>query len=307
VLPTVSIITPAYNRASLLDETILSVLSQDYPNLEYIVLDDGSTDDTLEVIKRHTPAVSCYSHRNMGETRTVNKGFEMSSGEIVGVVNSDDPLLPGAVSSAVNYLLANPDTVVVYPDWIMIDENGNKIREIITHDYDYLEMIRLHHCMPGPGTFFRRSVYEAIGGRDPAYRYVADFDFWLRAGLVGPFARLRRTLATFRHHSTSASVSARGLEMAREHLALVDAFFARDDLSDDVLKTKREAYSSAYYIAASVCGSCRRSTRLGYYAHALLSCPEKYPLKYRRRLRAIFRQLPYVTRAYRWLTGKQGR
>ena len=96
-LPLVSIITPAYNRQSLIEETILSVIGQDYPNLEYLVLDDGSSDDTLSVIKKYAKHLRYDAHPNMGETRTVNKGFTMARGEILAVVNSDDPLLPGAV------------------------------------------------------------------------------------------------------------------------------------------------------------------------------------------------------------------
>ena len=126
-LPLVSIITPAYNRAAFLDETISSVLNQDYRNLEYIVLDDGSIDDTREVVKKYSDRITYDRHDNMGEARTVNKGFSMARGEIIGVVNSDDPLLPGAISSIVAELLSRPDVLVVYPDWYVIDCEGRKV------------------------------------------------------------------------------------------------------------------------------------------------------------------------------------
>jgi glycosyltransferase involved in cell wall biosynthesis len=95
----VTIITPAYNRANYLDETIQSILNQDYPNLEYIVLDDGSKDNTVEVLKKYRGRIIWETHPNIGETRTVNKGLSMAHGDIIGIVNSDDPLLPGAVAS----------------------------------------------------------------------------------------------------------------------------------------------------------------------------------------------------------------
>src|SRR5882762_9777707 len=109
-LPLVTIITPTYNRADLLMETIESVLSQDYPNIEYIVLDDGSTDGTEEKVKgqrskfKSDKVFRFYSQENKGETKTVNRGFSLASGEIICVVSSDDPLLPGAVSAAVSFL-----------------------------------------------------------------------------------------------------------------------------------------------------------------------------------------------------------
>ncbi len=163
-LPLVSVITPAYNRAAYLDETITSVLSQDYPNLEYIILDDGSTDNTREVVLQYSNKVIFNSHPNMGETRTVNKGLEMARGEIVGVVNSDDPLLPDAVKEIVGTMMKEPDMIVAYPDWDMIDSTGDKIGHRQTFDYDYVSMVRWFHCVPGPGAFFRRSVVKELGG-----------------------------------------------------------------------------------------------------------------------------------------------
>src|SRR5688572_11108874 len=116
-LPLVTIITPAYNRASFMDETIQSVLSQDYPHIEYVVLDDGSTDNTLQVLEKYRSRIILESHPNMGETRTVNKGLSMAKGAIVSIVNSDDPLLPGAVRTSVAVLQEHPDALAAYPDW----------------------------------------------------------------------------------------------------------------------------------------------------------------------------------------------
>ena len=199
-LPLVSIVTPAYNRASYLDETIQSVLSQDYPNIEHIVLDDGSTDNTREVLEKYTGRIIWETHPNMGETRTVNKGWSMAHGEIVAVVNSDDPLLPGAVSAAAAFLQTHPDILVAYPDWDFIDPDSNVTGHHQVPEYDYLHMLRRHHCSVGPGAFIRRQAFELAGMRDPEFRYVADFEYWLRLGLYGKFARIPKTLATFRVH-----------------------------------------------------------------------------------------------------------
>jgi glycosyltransferase involved in cell wall biosynthesis len=274
--PKVSVITPAYNRASLLEETIQSVLSQDYPNLEYIVLDDGSTDGTLEVIKKYDGQIRWDSHPNMGETRTVNKGFSMATGEIIGVINSDDPLLPGAIRELAAKLVAEPEVLVVYPDWDIIDEHGKFLQNEKTRDYDYAGMLRDWHCVPGPGTFFRQSVVRKLSGRDPQFRYVADFDFWLRAGLIGPFARVAKTLATFRMHPDNATTTGRGASMALEHVRLVKKIYSLPNISREALQVKRETFGSAYFLAATFCDDDAVGLRKKLYRLAWFYSPGRY-------------------------------
>lgn len=287
-LPLVTIITPAYNRASFLVETITSVLEQDYPNIEYIVLDDGSTDGTSVVLEGFRGRITLACHANMGETRTVNKGFSMANGEIIGVVNSDDPLLPGAVSKIVQRFCAETDLVVVYPDWDMVDRQGETVQTVKTHDYSFADMIRWHHCLPGPGAFFRRDVVESTAGRDPQFRYVADYDFWMRAALLGRFARVPETLATFRVHDDSASVAHQGKAMAREHFRLIRKFFSLPGVPDEVRRIRREAYSSTFYVAGCVCGGAAPLTRKMYFVAAALLAPFKYLGEYRDRTFYMF-------------------
>lgn len=282
--PLVTIITPAYNRANLLAETIESVLGQDYPNLEHLVLDDGSTDGTADVLARYAGRVRVEWHPNMGETRTVNRGFALARGDVIGVVSSDDPLLPGAIRHIVETLRARPEVLVAYPDWRMIDAVGNPMRDERTYDYDYVDMVRRHHCVPGPGTLFRRSVADRLGGRDPAFRYVADFDFWLRAGLLGPFVRVPEILATFRVHGDSASVNQKHESMAEEHVRLVEKFFELADVPAEVRAIRAEAVSSAYYVAGVVCGDTPSWKRARLFASALRHAPLKYVGEHRRRV-----------------------
>jgi len=267
----VTIITPAYNRADLITKTIKSVLSQDYPNIEYIVLDDGSTDETLKIIKKYKRKLIWESHANVGETKTVNLGFKMAKGDIIGVVNSDDPLLPGAVKEIVNTFRNNPKLMVVYPDWKMIDQNGKVTGLIKVPEYNYLNMLRWHYCMPGPGAFFRKSLVRKLGGRDTQFKYVGDFDFWLRAGLVGPFARIPKFLATFRVHPGSASVGKKGNLMAEEHIRLVNKIFSMKDLLPDILRIKNESYSSAYYYAGFLSVGDHWKRKYYYYRSILFS------------------------------------
>lgn len=285
--PLISIITPVYNRASYLDETITSVIDQDYPNVEYIVLDDGSTDNSLEIIKKYCDKISWSTHSNMGETLTVNKGLEMAHGEIIGIVNSDDPLLPKAISTIVQFMVSYPEMVVAYPDWIMVDVVGKFIQEIKTFEYDYINMLRWHHCIPGPGTFFRKSLLNKIHGRDPQFRFVGDFDFWLRAGLIGQFGRVPATLATFRWHSGGSSSKDKGILMAEEHVRLVEKIFNLPNLPPQVLAIKKEAFSSAYYIGGVVSGNDAPEIKKKFFMQALKYAPAKYLGEYHDRLSTI--------------------
>lgn len=287
--PLVTIITPAYNRADLVSATIESVLNQDYPHLEYIVLDDGSSDGTLEVIKRYDGRLRWESHPNMGETRTVNRGFELARGEIVGVVNSDDPLLPGAVTKLVAALLEHPEVVVAFPDWLIIDAEGKAIQTFNAYDYTgYVDMVRRHFCLPGPGALFRRRVIDAVGGRDPDFRYVGDLEFWYRVGCIGNFLRVPEVLATFRVHPGSATVSQRGTRMAEEHVEVMDKLYAFALLPTVAESIKGEAYSSAYFVAGCNLGRGNFAKKFEFFSKALALAPWKYLGEYKRRWFMLF-------------------
>jgi glycosyltransferase involved in cell wall biosynthesis len=265
MLTQVSIITPAYNRAAYLDETIQSVLDQDYAHIEYIVLDDGSTDNTGEVLNKYKGRLISETHSNMGETQTVNKGLRMVKGEIIAVVNSDDPLLPRAVSTAAAFMETHPEILVAYPDWNKIGPDSEVIEHVEVPEYDYLDMLRRHHCVVGPGAFIRRKAFEEAGVRDPEFTYVADFEYWLRLGLHGPFARIPNTLATFRVHPVSASVSHKGAVMAQEHILLMKKFYSFPALPQEILRIRSEAFSSAHYVAAEMCGTARKIACQHYF------------------------------------------
>jgi len=250
--PLVTIITPTYNRVSFLEETILSVLNQNYPSIEYIVLDDGSTDKSLEVIKKFKDKVIWESHVNIGEVKTVNKGFSMVHGDIITVVNSDDPLLPNAVSSMVDVFKNNPKIIVTYPDWVKINEKGKEMEKIRTPEYNYEYMLRNHDNITGPGTFFRKDILKMLKGRDTQFKYVSDYDFWLRAGLLGPFMRVPKILATSRVHKGQLTFKDKGYKMAMEHIRVINKLFSLPGLPESVKKNKTEAYAKACE-AARIC------------------------------------------------------
>jgi glycosyltransferase involved in cell wall biosynthesis len=251
--PLVTVVTPTYNRASFLPETIDSVLSQSYQNIEYIVLDDGSTDNTREVLELYGKRIRWESHNNMGESLTVNKGWSMARGDLIVTVNSDDPILPGLIETGVEFMNSHPDVLVAYPDWLMIDPGGMVLDEIKTCDYNYLNMVRWNRCFPGPGTFIRKKCFALTEMRNPEYCSMADFDYWLRLGLHGPFARIPHTLATWRYHPQALSITSRGEAMAKEYIKLTKSFFERADLPSDVRALKAETTAVSYFFAGDVC------------------------------------------------------
>jgi glycosyltransferase involved in cell wall biosynthesis len=260
-LPLVTIITPAYNRAAFLDETVDSVLSQDYPNIEYIVLDDGSKDNTKEVMEKYGGRVIFESHANMGETRTVNKAFEMAHGGIICVVNSDDPLKAGAVAAGVRALQASPDALAAYPDWDEIGPDSVVTKHMQLPDYDIENMLAGFNVATGPGVFIRRSAIERFGMRDPQFRYVGDLEFWFRLALHGKIVHIPQILATHRVHPDAASITDQGSRMADELVQMVHKVYSFKDIPPHIRQIRRQVLSKAHYVATYYCGSDSNSVK----------------------------------------------
>lgn len=266
--PLVSIITPAYNRGPFLDETIQSILSQDYPHIEYIVLDDGSTDDTMKILEKYKDDIMVESHPNMGETRTVNKGIGMAKGQIVCVVNSDDPLRPLAISSAVEFLSQYPDAMVAYPDWHEIGPKSEVLKEIRLPRYDIQSMLLSMNIALGPGVFIRRRVFDLIGMRDPALRYAADLDFWFRVALLGPLVHIPRVLATHRVHESAASTSDRGAQMADELVEVITRYCDHADLPAELRGLRKRILATAHCTSVFRSGA-DRSSAIRHFSRAV--------------------------------------
>lgn len=228
--PCVSIVTPAYNQGAYLRATMESVLAQEYPALEYIVIDDGSTDDSLAVARavaaEHPGRVTVLTQANAGQAETLNRGWSACCGEILGYLSSDDILLPGAVHAMVQALQARPQLAVVYCDFWLIDPEGRRLRAVRAPEFDRCSMQEDLVCAPGVGALFRRGVFETTKGWDPRRRQVPDFEFWLRAAECGDFARVPLTLAEYRVHEGSASYRPMPLARAEEILAVVRAHWA---------------------------------------------------------------------------------
>lgn len=259
--PLVTIIVPTYNRRELVQETIDSVLAQDYPRVELLVLDDGSTDGTPEVLERyaaeHPDRFRWDLHENMGQARTLNRGFEMMRGEYVGYLSSDDVLVPSALRQLAAALESDPEAVVAYPAFTVIDDAGEVVTTMTPPEYRTVDALRLHNCIVNVGAIYRRSVIDRIGGWDPSFVYVADLDFFLRASALGPFRLVREPLGSWRSHPGSAN-AAPGLRGAAEQTRLLDKFYAQEGLSEELLDVRDEAYRNAYFVAAHAMGGVNR-------------------------------------------------
>ena len=145
-----------------------------FSRIEYLVLDDGSTDDTASVVAHYGDRVRYLRHDNRGEAETVNRGFTEASGDLIAVVNSDDPVRPGFVSAMVQALEDHPEAVVAYPDWDIIDQSGRAVDVRRAPDHDFALMVVSNWCYVGPGAVMRRRLVDLIGGRNPEYRQVGD-------------------------------------------------------------------------------------------------------------------------------------
>jgi glycosyltransferase involved in cell wall biosynthesis len=251
IRPSVSIVTPTYNRARLLPETIESILNQTFQDFEYLIIDDGSTDDTESLVRSYGGRIAYYRHANVGEARSTNRGWRLARGRYFAMVSSDDPMLPTWLEQSVPFLDARPDVIVGYPDWRVIDDQSRTVEEIKTFDYSFDNMVAWLYTMPGPGALVRRDALADLQDlRDPSYRFVPDLECWLRLGLRGNFARIPFQLATWRRHPTSITVADRSLVRAREMIRLVKSYFRRRDLPPHIRAHRRSALSRAYWLAS---------------------------------------------------------
>lgn len=252
--PAVSIVLATYNRRDWLRLAMDSVLEQTYPDLELLVMDDGSTDGTPELLdeyaRRHPEERFRFSrHENMGQARTLNRGYEMARGDILGYLSDDDLLVRGAVARLVDEMRADPEAVAVYPGYRMIDERGEIVDTVRPIQYSPVEAFRLHDTIIGPGGLVRREILEGSGGWDPQWHWMGDLILWMRIGLAGRAIRVEHPVASWRRHPGGITIET-SLERAREHLQLVEAGASLLDLPSDAIGLRAEALRNACVIGA---------------------------------------------------------
>ena len=216
-----SVITPSYNQSAFLKQTMDSVLDQAISGMEYVVIDGGSTDGSVDLIRSYEDRLTGWvSEKDRGQADAVNKGAASTHGDVIGWLNSDDYYLPGALSKALDYLSAHPDVDAVYGDVISINGAGKMIN-VMRFDQYSAEDLMTFRVISQPGVFFRRSAWEKAGGLDLSYHFMLDHHLWLRMITRGKFVYLPEPLAAARFHE-AAKNRAHTEDFGREAYRLAD-------------------------------------------------------------------------------------
>ena len=249
--PLVTVVTPSFNQGEFIAATVESVLAQDYPALEYFVMDAGSTDGTLDILRSYGERIRWVSAPDNGQADAINQGWRRGAGAIVAWLNADDLYQPGAVRAAIEQLRAHPHASGVYGDCAYIDERGEPIGAHPSAPFDYLRLVRTGMTpIAQPATFLRRAAVEQAGGVDERLHMVLDLDLWLRLGRLGPLVYVPETWAAFREHAGSKTI-ARQARAAPEVLATFERFFADPTLPPEIRALQAEALSSAQVFAGN--------------------------------------------------------
>jgi len=219
-LPKISVVTPSYNQGSYLEQTIQSVLDQDYPNLEYIIMDGGSTDGSVNIIKQYASHLTHWeTGPDGGQAAAIDKGFSISTGEILGWLNSDDILLPGCLSAVARKFPSDPETVALTGRLVRINNNDKPVSVVLPRNTGTLRhMLFYGHSLPQMATFWRRCAYEKAGGLDTTMEFSFDFDFFVRLRQIGKIFLIPDYLAAFRLHPSQKSSTLQDKRQAENHL-----------------------------------------------------------------------------------------
>jgi len=245
--PKISIITPSFNQGQFIEETIQSVLNQDYPNLEYIVIDGGSTDETLSILYKYSDKLKWISEPDNGQTDAINKGLRMSTGDIIAYLNSDDMYEPNILREIAGLFSKHADIAMIYGDVIHINERSEFIEYLQTGEVDLERYLMGIFYIPQPSVFFRRYVIEKIGVFDEKLQLGLDYDYWLKILLNFKAMYVNQTFSRARIYSKAKS-SALNHKYLDERLYILNSIFASYDLE----KYREMVYGYVYFIGALI-------------------------------------------------------
>ena len=201
--------TPSFNQARYLEATIQSVLSQNYPRLEYIIVDGGSTDGSVEIIKKYQSKLAWWvSEKDEGQTDAINKGFARANGDFLAWLNSDDTYEPNAISLAVKFLQDHPGIGLVYGDANYINEENRVIGRFPAVQTDLVRLRRGYVHIPQQAAFFRADLWRAVGPLDPSFYFAMDYDLWIRLARRSQVKYIPQMWANFRLHTSGKTISA---------------------------------------------------------------------------------------------------
>lgn len=245
----VSIVTPSYNQARYLEQTIQSVLQQDYPHIEYIVMDGASSDGSVEIIKKYAGQLTYWeSQQDLGQADAINKGFARATGDIVAWLNSDDYYLPGIISKVVQVFEENPDVVLIYGNMLAVDENGATFNTLTYRPLTFEDLL-CFHIIGQPAVFMRRSALQKTKGLDPTFHFLLDHLLWIQIAKQGKILHVDQTWSAARYHAEAKNV-AKAAEFGREAFRILETIAQDKDLAATLLRIDRRAHASAYRVDA---------------------------------------------------------
>ena len=245
----VSIITPSYNQAAYLEQTILSVLEQDFPHIEYIVIDGASTDGSVDIVKKYADRFAYWvSEKDRGQAEAINKGFTRATGDVIAWLNSDDYYMQGAVSAAVQIFEKNPEVVLVYGDMLAVDEHG-KTFNTLTYGQLNLEDLLCFQIIGQPSVFMRRSALQKTSGLNLDFHFLLDHLLWIHIAKHGQILHVNQIWSAARYHA-EAKNRAKAAEFGREAFRILEVAAQDDVLVSALANVKRRALASANRVDA---------------------------------------------------------
>jgi len=273
--PLVSIVTPSYNKATFIEETILSVKNQTYPHIEHLVIDGGSTDGTLDILRKYSDSLTWISEPDKGQADAINKGWKMAKGEILAYLNADDTYMPWAVETAVKFLNDDPDVGMLYGECNIIDENGKVIGRFGAEDFELKKIICDRCIVPQPAAFLRRAVLDKVGYLNTSLYMAMDLELWIRISMRFKVKYVPHVLANFRL-SPSAKTSSETPRFSRDRFAILDETFSNLELPEEIRSLRNQAYSYAHFEAAWIyCQQRRRREACKHLVKSVVIWPNR--------------------------------
>lgn len=242
--PLITIITPSYNQAAFLEKTIHSVLDQDYPAIEYMVVDGGSNDESVQIIRKYKSQLTWWvSEKDSGQAEAINKGFARARGEYVAWLNSDDYLMPGAVTAAVIALQKNPKSSFVFGNVRVVDPSGSVLNTLSYGDWGLDELMSFH-IIGQPAVFIRRSALEEVGFLNTSFHFMLDHHLWLRLASIGEMNYIPELWASAHYHEGCKNL-AQAAEFGKEAFRIVEWMSSAPVFKSEFVKNEKKILAGA--------------------------------------------------------------
>ena len=280
--PLVSIITPSFNQGKYIEETLRSVLLQDYPNIEYIVIDGASTDNSVEVIEQYKDRLAYFvSEKDEGQSDAINKGFCKAKGEIIAWLNSDDVYTEHAVARAVKALEQYPDCGFVFGNVLSMDMQSEVFNMMTFGDWGLPELMRFK-IISQPGIFIRKKALDAVGYLNPAYHYLMDHHLWLKIATKFPIQYIEEFWAAARYHPEAKNLKG-GAHYGDEAFILFEWMKSQPELDGLIKKNKKKIEAGAHHLRAHyLLDSGQNWNSLMSYVNAAARNPSIFCTDYKR-------------------------